>query len=823
MPASADVKTPVLREITAQAPRVFIEGIEYSGMTCLAVEDTMGAHPSTALLRLSQVTGGTTATDLAGPVTLNRMNWPWKYGARVVVLDAVTERPVFCGSISGRKDQGEADTVLWECLDDRELLRRIPIRGAFVYDANDSGAVKFLSRYSPRCNPSGAWNCTWGTVNGQIVPMFTTVANQNQQRQSYTDAQRQTYTPNNVTGALSPWTPRLWLQYLRWVLYESVGALLPGWSYLSGGATADPGCRGIASRLQWPANSISTIKGVVDPANPAYTDPLDRALPDLAWKGSALDVLTRALEIAGTHALVLDYVQNGAGWDSVIRFAPIGQTALSAANQDALVLPLYRGGTPPDCNSVYDFEVSEEPPDADAVLTEGQPVREETAELWFNAFSRWPVWQANTAYPADALVRATASDTYGYKGTAGTSGGSEPSWGATTTDNTITWTRQSAPTVPANVAAIEPVWTTTTETYAQMVIAGDGTNAYRPSTEGGAPNTVVSGTAANSKEAVALARSLYPDWRTRFRLSGSTLVTDTLSVGYDGRYASENLYPFHHGARPILPELLQWFLADGALATRVPVRVQVYQNGGWIEAPRENGIVLLPDGTFLLTGIADNMDGASEQTPTVGACLWNGSVAVTPAASAPQFLQMTLAYTLDHRVRGYAVTPVPSYFEESYQTALGGPPLAHIEATEGWREDHQYKSKPFASGTGAAAYANTGETVNSDGITGLLPPGSESVDALDTATRQCNTACKPKRRSSWKMPGIRPEWRAGQWLGRVQVLQGATGDTDYEIDSPIGTVLYDYLHQQTIIGGLLSLLPSYAAPVGRGVAPPMMP
>lgn len=56
-----------------------------------------------------------------------------------------------------------------------------------------------------------------------------------------------------------------------------------------------------------------------------------------------------------------------------------------------------------------------------------------------------PQWQASTAYSLEDKVRPTTDNGYWYEcTTAGTSGGTEPTWGTTpggtTTDNTVTWT-----------------------------------------------------------------------------------------------------------------------------------------------------------------------------------------------------------------------------------------------------------------------------------------------------------------------------------------------------------------------------------------------
>jgi len=65
---------------------------------------------------------------------------------------------------------------------------------------------------------------------------------------------------------------------------------------------------------------------------------------------------------------------------------------------------------------------------------------------FYNLLKLWPeTWQSSTAYTVGDVVKASTYDSHAYKcTTAGTSGGSEPTWdtdnGDTTSDGTVTWT-----------------------------------------------------------------------------------------------------------------------------------------------------------------------------------------------------------------------------------------------------------------------------------------------------------------------------------------------------------------------------------------------
>jgi hypothetical protein len=68
-----------------------------------------------------------------------------------------------------------------------------------------------------------------------------------------------------------------------------------------------------------------------------------------------------------------------------------------------------------------------------------------------------------------------------------------------------------------------------------------------------------------------------------------------------------------------------------------------------------------------------------------------------------------------------------------------------------------------------------------------------------------------KRRSRWSYVGIRPDFKLGQWVGVVKVINGKGDDSDYEVSAPIEEMTDDFLNQSTTIGGLISTAPRAAS------------
>ena len=182
-------------------------------------------------------------------------------------------------------------------------------------------------------------------------------------------------------------------------------------------------------------------------------------------------------------------------------------------------------------------------------------------------------------------------------------------------------------------------------------------------------------------------------------------------------------------------------------------------------------------------------------------CMYKGSLYNSTTTVEMKSLTLNLAMPMDHRVSGYVTNGKndPSVFSKSYDDAFFGKPVAYMDAPGEYFEKHQYSSSPAAD----ERYF-LGNGADSAPLTRLLPPGSESSAAKAAARRRLAMRKHPRRKSSWKLVGIRPEWFAGAWVSRIDVVGGNSADQSYKVDAPIMSVVWDFVNNQTVLGGLLS-------------------
>jgi hypothetical protein len=745
-------------ELSAVAPVVYVDNEIQTTLFCLSIEDGVGIVPGKAVLEYRP------GTDVTGPITLTRYSPPWKYGSRVVVKHGDTV--LFMGALMRRQDDGQADRVTWIALDDRALLDRLPIRGALVYDGATTGSVqkvKFLPRYECRMNPEGYWNCVGVSLGGEVYPVFSADAQYGTTYQKPDEAYVEL-----AEGVTTCWTPRRALMYL-WLLANATGNILGGAS----GRVA--GIRNLhwrsiygSSRLKWQWNTITTIKGT-DPTD-AGTDPLDRKLPDMSFRGERiLRAVEKALETAGTHGIRMD-VAGGSSW-SALTFYPKGWTGLVGAAP--VELRLERGGNAADINTAYDFTASEDVSEvAESVLVEGAPVMVETSlsyqMSWDSTNRRWnhglsPAWT---------------------RGQTGEDSNEELAWRQMVNgSNTST---------PGTYAKYPPIHGQT---------AWDGTwldangSAGRPYA---LPRTL---------EAAGLASMYFPRvWRAWYvnpevsevtkALAGATRTTRHPSGEFDAfNYARTKM------RRPVDDNQLQFLLKDpvggtdvvNRLLVRYPLRVQVnYSGTSYMDVPWHVPARVTGDGLLWLEGLDVAADGSAY-------CVYAASI-TSPLSCISRRVKINAAFPMDHRVHGYADIggAENSVFAQSFNDDCFGPPLLYIDSPNAYREHHQVESYPV-SGT-----FTDGTTTAASPLTRILPPGSERVHATRAAERRLASARQPRRASTWRMIGIRPEYRAGQWLGKVHLVGGSDG-ADYTIQAPIESVVFDFKRQETVVGGLLSV------------------
>ncbi|MFQ5409628.1 MAG: hypothetical protein ACE5FI_14560 [Anaerolineales bacterium] len=686
------------------------------------------------------------AREVSSPMTLNR--YPHdaiKYGARVRIYQG--DRIFFQGALMRREDSGQADAIVWTALDDRHLLTLIPIRGCLIYDPTGSPEVKFIPRYQPRTNPKGFWNCTGASIGGTTYPVFAHTAYLGRTYESPTEAYEKL-----ARGKLTAWTPRLFLEYLQLLQVISPYSNYDGiysehWRSLYG-----------STRLGWELQEILDLHGI-DPAAGATTDPLDRKMPDISFQGQALGLaLQRTLAVTGTHDLRLRYEQTAMGGKSYLEISPTGYTAAYAGQ--GTEIRIKRGGAADDVNTAYDFQLHEDASKLrESVLVEGDVVK----------------------------VEGRMSSTGDLRLVSG--------------------------------------WSADEETAFKRVInGGDGAGNYAkiPPTQGAAydANTWVDADGTNgrpyalkrSAEAANLARQLYPAVYKAFYLDTSKL-SDLLDGQGDEFKNDSQKYPRLNvkGARPILATQLQYIQRDmssgedvaNLLREQYPVRITVNTGGQGSDVLYSVGLRVTGDGRIWI-------DNLSESVNNQYSCLYAGDYESNPMGMSIKPFRINAATVMDHRVFGYksisyaATELADSFYAGSSYAAMDGLPMQYIDSPEAYREHHQVDSYP--AGNDSYYGGADGSVLSTAPLTRIVPPGSERKHAEYAAERKLALTRHVYRASSWKLVGIRPEYRAGLWISKITPIGGDSSDTPYLVEAPLLRVTWDFSAQTTICGGLAGQL-----------------
>lgn len=359
----------------------------------------------------------------------------------------------------------------------------------------------------------------------------------------------------------------------------------------------------------------------------------------------------------------------------------------------------------------------------------------------------------------------------------------------------------------STAGTVKPGWTAAQQAAFVAGIRGNGTNAQYPSAQGNETDTSTFVTAdgtnsrptisANSKEAIDHLRLFFPKVFTNFIIDTQAAAAAGIMDGANNEYTDTDKYPYlqKHG-RPVGPHQLQYFLGDvngnsnQRLPSNYPIRVQVNSSGSdYYDAPFNIGVRMDGDGSFWLDGIAEQADGEYY-------CIYEGNLIGSAASISLRDYKINCAIAYDHRVTGYSEsTRARNQLDEESQRDMEGPPMVFIDSPGGYREEHQINSKP----TEHDSLLNDGSHVTTP-ITRILPPGSEADHAEFAAARAKARNEWVKRRSSWKLIGIRPEYRAGMWINKINFTDG----TEYRLDAALENVTYDFLNQETILGGLVS-------------------
>lgn len=789
-------------------PKVIINGKEAIHFTCLFIENNSGILPSKAILRLMpelipKSSGDYTAIgESESPVTLNKISRDFNpmFGSRVVIT--ANDTVLFAGHMLRKEDSGSSDTVLWTAFDDREMITKIPIRGAVVLDEYKTEGLykaKFLSRYNAQCNPSGLWNCTGYEVNisghplnGQIVPVFSSRA---YIRQNYISPDA-VFNEDLKVGEITAWTPRRMLQYIWFVLHIGVA---------SSGAVGDPNEDATPDidglqRQNWrslrnyprvsgveASNSASSrfwdwkyseITGMNGSEPSSEIDPLDRKLPTIDFQGkAALQAIDDILVSAGTHSFKVGYVKGADEneYKSTLEFFPIGFTAANGEKSTFSKIPLVRSGNAsdvPNANTAFDFQLSEDATyTKTAVLVEGDIVRVETEVS--KDIGLVPAWGDKEE---EAFLRII--------------------WGS---DNPLV----DIDTIKfAKYPPQQSIDNKTIQPFSKWVLADGGEGrqfAY-----------------ARWPEAVKLARSIFPRVFRAWRIdSESTEVINALK-GFNNQYENTTAYPIGKSNRQILDNQLQFQLSDlggGAgtenwLEQKFPIRVQVQNGSVWQDAEYTTA-QNLGEGVFLID-MAENYNGKLN-------CIYSGNmfasgnkVPVDTLNVAVKEVKMNLAFPMDHKTKGYAKTNQATnrdineinniYLRDTGDDGY----IQYIDSPIGYREEHQINSTPTPN-----SKMLSGTELIDVPLNRLLPPGSEAENAQYAAQRRLYTTQRIDRRSSWKMIGIRPEWAVGLFVEGIDLIKyengliSSEGEESYPINAPILSIVHDFQNQVTNINGLI--------------------
>lgn len=777
------------------------------------VELCTGLTPGRARISFAPPPGG-----IYPPQTLNAdfgAGTGWgvlKFGARVEIIH--NDHIVFMGMLHRQRqsNDGRTEVNVWECVDDKWLLQRIPVRGALVRDPADATGVKFISRYEPHFNPNGDWNCIGAsvTVAGStvIVPVFSDIAVRGATYQSPSVVFPEALSASaDYRAAITAWTPRRVLQYLCVLSYLSVSRSVEGEG--AGAVTTDtpdvPGLRyehwrsiRHSQRLIWPLSNIDAITDK-DPA--ADFGPFDRKFPDANFRGMNLaQALDQTLSISGTHGWHLTYgeITEGEGEEavtrntSVVNYHQIGYTRYTS-DAPGIMLPLQRGGQPLVKNGhvVLAYEVDADiDAISDAVLIEGDVRRVET----------------RLTYDGDA-----ETDT------------------------------------------IVPAWTDDEESmFRQIINGGTGTNAEGrslPDTWAKTPNLTAdpvtwadcNGVDGRPKiqphtpEALAHARGIFPRVFRTFRVVSAKL-TEALGGVHapplPGEYTDLTKYPSLIGSnRPIMMQQLQ-FLSEktdtGTAWTRsyLPVRIEVKgeYDPDWMDV----GFVSLSvsgDGLLWLDSICESAEGRKE-------CLYEKTFCSSdpdPMRVALKRLRINAAMPMDHRLAEYSEN-LSGSIDTALRTELGGPVLHYIDAGNSFFEHHQVNSHP--SPRNAMFGGEAGIDVVTMPLTRFVPPGSEYKHAQYAATRALWKRRIIHNASVWTILGIRTGYTPGAWLsgivhfaplkpfdidgvmlltsdpatsGDYRAVLGngnATIGAALSIGAPIQAVRYDFRQHKTFLSGV---------------------
>lgn len=736
-------------EIDVVKPTVRISGADVTDMQCLQVVRNAGVKPSTCLLRY--VAG----VDATGPITLTN-GGSYQHRQRVIVYQPDQSIIRFHGWLTNRQDQHAMNTVLWTATDDTMLLRDVPIRGCIYVDTllNGTRALKYSASLPTTFNPNGAWNCTGYDIGGTVYPVFAPTA---EFSKAYESPDLDYSGDPNTSGDHEPWTPRRVLKYLQLLMHYDE---ITGLDRLDGMT----GSYENAINSDYLELSLAHINGLdgIDPGL-SSVDPLDRSVQGLQLQGDTMmGGFIKTLDAAGTHqvATIYDTTSLTAG-KTLLRFKPVGYADQSEwTNIDVQ----FNGTVNTDYGTIKDFTLSEDSSEATrAVVCEGESIKVETRLEYADSASDTikPAW---TEEEQNSFLRCI----YGNVSLTGNAG----------------------------QYAIFPKTNGLASSTSTDYLDADGSNGTRP---------IYSCT----PEAVALARQSFPTVFRAFVTRATGNLLDALQTPADSNGTMI-------ASRPILPEQLQFLtwqaeeIGDYRLRANLPIRLSIQPEAGeeYYDLPRDTAIRVTTDdqgnNLIWIDGASEGADGTLECIYT--ASIVNGTVAANIKSGAVKLrnFRLNCALATDYRTSGVR-TATLSWLSNDYYDAFAGSvaaPIRYLDRPGSFREHIQYNSYPAAS---TQFFGGTnGTTLLPTPLNRDVPPGSEYENATFAAEREVARRKEIRRKSSWIQFGIGSGLDAGDWLGEVYIWTNGQNTDSYLVNGVVGTVVYDFLKQETRIGDVFN-------------------
>ena len=699
--------------------------------------------PSKALVTIRNVSGADEYNHvILEDNDLSPQSLPGWSRIKITSLAAGT---LFIGNLMKRHELIGGECLAAEFWDDRWFLRGIPIRGALVYDW-ETKCVALAPRYACHMNPGGYRNCCRvegipGVPGGPFY-VFTPLPEEDT-KGSYNDST--VGSENAEAGEAIFWTPARAVSYW-WLICQQ--ALDPGAAYSGAWPVLDPG------KVLWPYPSFAAASAE---GTDAITD-VNRKMPDVDFTGkNTLLALQMTLDVTGQYSFRCEY-----GDDDRTIFSLYPLTAEAAKAKKPLYLQ--RSGTASDIKTCFDGVVESDYSElSTAVLVEGAPPMIESDFIWSGDRN------TSTLQPAWALPGEDPADEYYFM----------------------------------------QIVTLAKDRSGKQITRTDGSNLQ-----------------ANSSESLQLARLAYPKVFRAFQLKDySNTLLQNILMGAGGQLAN---YPTLKTVRPVLEAQLQpYYETQGAKRgrLRIPIRVRVSYNrsgtsSAYYDVVYNNGLRIDGDGLIWFDGLTDDIAGTGN--------IYVGSITQANTLNPQQALNDPAHYNypllrkirinaaIIHDTRAASSKSVftdadPNSIADELDSSLGpaqngGLRLLHYVLNPGgFRQEHQQASQPVPDNTLQVTTVDadgtqTLQTLRVDsnlGISKVLYDDQAQIDAH--CLRRLKDQAKVRRFHTWRLPGIRTEFNAGDFIDKVELIGTLSTCTEMKINRPIATLVYDFTAQETVV------------------------